>query len=336
MRQLYFLLPGTTGKYACGGLWAELKTVELARQICPATVVTYRQRQQNGLFLADLLHNSAQAGLENAIFVVSWGFDVAKLVAQLRAYNVVYHAHSSGYRLQLPAPVPIITVSRNTLGYWGQQAPHSLIYYLPNQISDEFSNSDQPRPIDVLVQARKSSHYLMQQLVPALQQRCRVRVVDSYVEDLPGLFNQAKVYLYDSAEYWALQGVSEGFGLQPLEAMACGCHVFSSVNGGLSDYLDPGFNCQKIAAYSLDYDLQRILQTLELPPIEIGDLLQEYRGANILQRFELILTEINQFFDHKAQQPQLIPALTPQRLLSLKQQQLWQKLKKRYLQRFVK
>jgi hypothetical protein len=333
MRQLYFLLPGTTGKFACGGLWAELKTVELARQICPAEVVTYRQRQQDTLFLADLLQ---QPGLEDAIFVASWGFDVAQLVRQLRAYNLIYHAHSSGYRLKLPAEVPIITVSRNTMGYWGQQAPHSLIYYLPNQISDEFTNAGQARPIDVLVQARKSSHYLMQQLIPALQQHCRVTVIDSYVEDLPGLFNQAKVYLYDSAEYWALQGVSEGFGLQPLEAMACGCRVFSSVNGGLSDYLDPGFNCQKIAAYSQDYDLKRILQSLDLPPVEISDLLQEYRGGNILRRFQLILSDINRFFDHKAQQPAAIPALTPQRLLQLKQQQLWQKLKKRYLQRFIK
>lgn len=330
MRQLYFLLPGTTGKFACGGLWAELKTLELARQICPAEVVTYRQRQKETLFLADLLQ---QPNLEQAIFVVSWGFDVAKLVTQLRGHNVVYHAHSSGYRLKLPADVPIVTVSRNTLGYWGQQAPHSLIYYLPNQISDEFYSYGQPREIDVLVQARKSSHYLMQQLVPALQPHCRVQVVDTYVEDLPGLFNQAKVYLYDSAEYWALQGVSEGFGLQPLEAMACGCRVFSSVNGGLSDYLDPGFNGQKIAAYSLDYDLQRILQSLDLPPVEISDLLQEYRTANILSRLGLILADLNQFFDHKAQQPTPIPELTRLRLLDLKRQQLWQKLKKRYFMR---
>jgi len=54
---------------------------------------------------------------------------------------------------------------------------------------------------------------------------------------MAGLFKQ--VYLYDSAEYWAQQRVSEGFGLQPMEALACGCQVFSSVNGGLSDYLDP-------------------------------------------------------------------------------------------------
>ncbi|XQQ06722.1 MAG: glycosyltransferase [Leptolyngbya sp. IPPAS B-1204] len=331
MRKLYFLVPGTSGKFACGGLWAELKTLKLAQQICLAEVVTYRQREPGTLFLADVLQSRS---LDDVIFVVSWGFDVAKLVAQLQPYHVVYHAHSTGYRLRLPSRIPVITVSRNSLGYWGQQAPHSLIYYLPNQISAEFTNRHQLRDIDVLVQARKSSEYLLQELIPALQTHCRVEVVNSYVEDLAGLFNRTKVYLYDSAEYWAQQGVSEGFGLQPLEAMACGCQVFSSVNGGLSDYLDPGFNCHKIAAYSKEYDVQRILTALDatLPPLP-DSLLAEYRAANIVQRFEIILAEINEFFDHQRQYAANIQALTPLRLLQLRTKQLWQKVRKRYLSR---
>jgi glycosyltransferase involved in cell wall biosynthesis len=76
-------------------------------------------------------------------------------------------------------------------------------------------------------------------------------LINSFVDDLSKLFNRSKVYLYDSAEYWAQQRVSEGFGLQPMEALACGCQVFSSINGGLSDYLDPGFNCYKIAVLIL-------------------------------------------------------------------------------------
>ena len=260
MRKLYFLLPGTDGKFACGGLWAELKTLKLAQQICSADVVTYRQREQDKLFLDDLLQ---QPNLNDVIFVISWGFDIAQLAAKLKQYHVVYHAHSAGYKFKLPASIPIITVSRNTMGYWGQHAPNSLIYYLPNQISDEFHNIHLERDIDVLVQARKSSEYLIKNLIPTLQQRCQVLVVNSYVEDLPGLFNRAKVYLYDSAEYWAQQRVSEGFGLQPMEALASGCQVFSSLNGGLSDYLDPGFNCYKIAGYSQEYDVQRILKVVE-------------------------------------------------------------------------
>ncbi len=105
------------------------------------------------------------------IFVVSWGFDIPKLVRKLQKYNVVYHAHSAGYKFYLPSPIPIIAVSRNTMGYWGQKAPNNLIYYLPNQISDEFTNLHLDRDIDVLVQSRKSSEYLLWQLIPALQQK---------------------------------------------------------------------------------------------------------------------------------------------------------------------
>lgn len=325
MRKLYFLVPGTGGKFACGGLWAELKTFHLAKQICSAEVVTYRQREKDTLFLDDLLK---QQNLEDGIFVISWGFDVPKLAAKLKPYNVVYHAHSAGYRFKLSASIPIITVSRNTMGYWGQESPNSLIYYLPNQISDEFKNLNIKRDIDVLVQARKSSEYLMQALIPALQKQCQVFVVDSYVEDLPSLFNRAKVYLYDSAEYWAQQGVSEGFGLQPMEALACGCQVFSSVNGGLSDYLDPGFNCYKIAGYSKEYDIERMLKVLNHSDIFTlpEGVLAEYRAENIIQRLTVILQDINAFFDRKQTHVSNIPTLTRMRKAKLLAQRILIKL----------
>ena len=138
MRKLYFLLPGTTDKFACGGLWAELKALKLAQQVCPAEVVTYRQREKDHLWLDDLLRASnTSSALNDAIFVMCWGFDVAKLAPKLKSLNAVYHAHSAGYGFDLPASVPIITVSRNTLGYWGQRSPHSLLYYLPNEISNK-------------------------------------------------------------------------------------------------------------------------------------------------------------------------------------------------------
>jgi len=332
MRSLYFLVPGTGGKFACGGLWAELKTLKLAQTIAKATVVTYRQREKDTLFLDDVLQ---QKGLEDVIFVVSWGFDVAKLAARLTCHHVVYHAHSAGYGFRLRANIPIITVSRNTMGYWGQWAPNSLLYYLPNQIADEFQNLQMERDIDVLVQARKSSTYLMQALIPALQKHCKVCVVNTYVEDLPLLFNRAKVYLYDSAEYWAQQGVSEGFGLQPMEAIACGCQIFSSVNGGLSDYLDPGFNCYKIAGFATEYDVQRILKALnntETHP-QVEHILAEHRLEAITQRLAVILSEINDFFDCQTHYSSKIPSLTKMRLTRLNLQRLFGKLKQKLVAR---
>ena len=330
MRKLYFLVPGTHGQFACGGLWAELKTLQLAKQVCDASVVTYRQREKDKLFLDDLLQKGR---LNDVIFVISWGFDVVKLVPKLEQYHVIYHAHSAGYKFSLPASIPIIAVSRNTMGYWGQHSPNSLIYYLPNHISEEFERLYLERDIDVLVQARKSSEYLLQELIPALQKQCKVRVVNSYVEDLAELFNRAKVYLYDSAEYWALQRVSEGFGLQPMEALACGCQVFSSINGGFSDYLDPGFNCHKIAGYSKEYDVERILKVINssgstaLP----DDFFAEYRADNITNRLRVILGELNEFFDHKTHHASNIKRLTKTRVTQLLAQKVLGKLRQKFL-----
>ncbi len=329
MRKLYFLVPGTGGKFACGGLWAELKTLNLAQLVCSADVVTYRQREQGKLFLDDILK---EKDLDDVIFVISWGFDIPKLAAKLKNYNVVYHAHSSGYGFRIPASIPIITVSRNTMGYWGQNSPNSLIYYLPNQIPDEFKNLSIKRDIDVLVQVRKSSEYLLQELIPELQKHCKVSVIDSYVEDLAGLFNRAKVYLYDSAEYWAQQRVSEGFGLQPLEAMACGCQVFSSINGGLSDYLDPGINCYKIAGYSKEYDVQRILKVVNTSTALVlpEQFLDEYRSENITKRLRFILEEINDLFDHQKHHSSNIKSLSKLRLVQLSTKRIFNKLRSKY------
>ncbi len=329
MRKLYFLLPGTTEKFYCGGLWAELKALKIAQQICAAEIVTYRQREGNTLFLDDVLQHS---NLNSVIFVASWGFDVAKLATKLKNHHVIYHAHSAGYGFSLPSSVPIMTVSRNTLGYWGQRSPNTLLYYLPNQISNEFSNLNLDREIDVLVHTRKSSEYLLDQLIPGLRHHCKTHVINGFVDNIAKLFNQTKVYLYDSAEYWAQQGVSEGFGLQPMEALACGCQVFSSINGGLSDYLDPGFNCYKIAGYSTSYDVQRILDVVQdwQPSILPESVLSEYRAENITTRLVLILKEMNEFFDHTEQNGSDIAPLTRSRIFQLRFQKLSDKLKKKF------
>ncbi|MGF1460874.1 MAG: glycosyltransferase [Leptolyngbyaceae cyanobacterium] len=324
MRSLYFLLPGTDGKFACGGLFAELKMMELARQICEVAVVTYQQREAHTLYLDDVL----QQDLTNVIFVVSWGFHVPKLINRLQGQAVLYHAHSAGYGFRLPSRVPILTVSRNTMGYWGQLCPASPIFFLPNQISPEFSDRGEVRDIDVLVQVRKSSRYLLTQLVPALQTRCNVVLLDRFVEDLAGLFNRSKIYLYDTAEYWAQYRVTEGFGLPPMEAMACGCQIFSSVNGALADYLDPGFNCQSIGVYSTQYDVERILATLQNDqgrslPEAFFDL---YREDKIVERLRPILASINHFFDHAEAHESDVPRLSSRRLLQLRLRRLVQKM----------
>ena len=327
MKKLYFLVPGTDKTFFCGGLVAELKILNLAKEICNSELVTYRQRETDTLFLDDILKQDTR----DIIFIISWGFDIPKLIKRLKGHNIVYHAHSSGYRFNIPSYIPIITVSHNTMGYWGQKAPHSPIYYLPNQISDEFCNLNLTRDIDVLVQKRKSSRYLLEQLVPRLESRCKVVLITNFVEDITKLFNHSKVYLYDSAEYWGQQNVSEGFGLQPMEAMACGCQVFSSLNGGLSDYLDPEFNCQKIAVYSTDYDVLRILKAIDNPnPNIVSDpsqMLINYRSKKIIERLEVILNQINLFFDHKSNFASDIKNLQKTTKIKTLTKKVWSKLK---------
>ncbi|MEO1402245.1 MAG: glycosyltransferase [Cyanobacteria bacterium J06635_1] len=327
MRKLYFLLPGTTRKFYCGGLFAELKTLTLAQQICDAEAITYRQREETVPFIDDILQ---QGDLDRYIFIVSWGFDVPKQLKKLAHCNVIYHAHSAGYGFRVPPSVPIITVSRNTLGYWGEQAHNSLMYHLPNCLEDTVKDRQLDRDIDVLIQARKSSAYLLQQLVPALQEKCNVVVIDSFVDDLIALFNRAKVYLYDSAEYWAQHRLTEGFGLPPMEAITCGCQVFSSVNHALADYLDPGFNCHKIAGYATGYDTQRILKTLaQWQPNQLSqDFFEPYRTAQLVPRLQVILEDLNQFFDYRQKYPSDIPSLTTRRRLFLRFQRFQNKLKK--------
>ena len=333
MRKLYFLVPGTTGKFGGGGLWAELKTCNLAAKICESEIVTYRQREENLAFLNDILETNQP---DSSIYVIGWGFDVPKIIPQLQGQNIIYHAHSANYGFEIAPDIPIITVSRNTMGYWGEKAANGLIYYLPNQISSEFCNLHQPRDIDIIVQTRKSSEYLLNCLIPALQSLYQVKIIDSYVEDLAGLFNRSKIYLYDSAEYWATNGVTEGFGLPPLEALACGCQLFSSVNHGLSDFLDPGFNCHKIAGSSLDFDLHKIAQVLQLKQFDSTEaLITQYRDESLVPRFQQILTEINSYFTWRDLQTKQNQVLTPiknldkQRITSLKIQKILTKLQQK-------
>ena len=106
------------------------------------------------------------------------------------------------------------------------------------------------------------------------------------------------------------------------------------MNGGLSDYFDPGFNGQKIAGYATGYDVQRILDAVRSPVPDIPEtFFAEYRTTNIIQRLEHILTDINRFFDYQRDHASDIPELTPRRIWSLRVQQLFKKAQKKLAKR---
>ena len=300
-------MPGTSGKFRCGGLLVELQTARLVAQLGSAEVVTYRQRESGTPFLADLLRTERSPG--EALWIVSWGFDVPPLLRQLKGRPVAYHAHSSGYGFPLPAGVPVLAVSRNTLGYWGDRAPRNPLFLVPNALESQWlergrRSSIQGRPIDVLVQQRKNSAYVLEQLVPALRARgLRVEVQAGWVDDLVELFNSATVVLYDSADYWRGRGVSEGFGLPPIEALACGCVVFSSLNHALADSLDPGLVGHQLGAGTLGADVERIMAAIANPqawhpaPEALDALLAGCSEQVLLARWQRALLEINGHWD---------------------------------------
>ena len=347
MRSLRFLVPGTSGRFRCGGLLVEQQTARLLQELVPTELVTYRQREPGLPFLADLLRAEPRgsAVADRALWIVSWGFDVPRQLRALRGRPVAYHAHSSGYGFRLPPGVPVLAVSRNTLGYWGQWASRNPLFLVPNALEARWLErgarlqqggaGPEPgrRPIDVLVQKRKCSAYVLQQLVPALRARgLRVEVQEGWVDDLVDLFNSATVVLYDSADHWRCSGVSEGFGLPPLEALACGCVLFSSFNHALADTLDPGSTAHQIGAGTLAADVERIAAAVAdpvawLPPSRrLEDLLEAFSEAQLRERWRQALEAINTHLDRlQAGEP---PLRAPS-LLQLRAQRWRQRLARR-------
>jgi len=311
LRPLRFLVPGTTGRFRCGGLQVELQTARLTGALRPTELVTYRQRQADVPFLGDLLKGEEAPG--QALWIVSWGFDVPQLLRQLGGRPVAYHAHSSGYGFDLPPATPVLAVSRNTLGYWGDRSPRSPLFLVPNALEPQWlERGDRAparrRPIDVLVQRRKCSAYVLHTLVPALRARgLEVVVQDGWVDDLVDLFNSAAVVLYDSADYWRGRGVSEGFGLPPLEALACGCVLFSSLNHALADTLDPGRLGHQLGAGTLEADLEAITAAAAEPaawvpaPEALAGLLASGGEEALLERWRSALAAIDRHWDRLEQ-----------------------------------
>ena len=319
-RPLRFLVPGTGDRFRCGGLSVELQSARLCEGLAPSVeVVTYRRREPGRPFLSDLLKQERSPG--EALWLVSWGFHVPELLRQLRGRPVAYHAHSSGYGFDLPPGVPVLAVSRNTLGYWGDRAPRAPLQWVPNAIDPGFGGGTGERPIDVLVQARKSSAYVREQLLPALRQRgLQVELQKGWVDDLGDLFRSAKVVLYDSADHWRRAGVSEGFGLPPIEALACGCVVFSSVNHALADTLDPGHLAWQIGRGTLSADLDRITAAAGDPqrwlpePALLQRLLASHSESAVRQRWREALEVVNDHWDRVVSGEQPLKALSPWRL----------------------
>ena len=313
----------------------EMQTAELLARLGERVeIVTYRQRESDYPFLNDLLRlEPLPTGASKVLWIVSWGFDVPSLLRRLRGRATAYHAHSSGYGFSLPTGVPVLAVSRNTLGYWGDRASRNPLFLVPNALSAQWlergdRHGSGVRKIDVLVQKRKNSEYVLNTLSPLLKSKgLRVEVQTGWVNDLVGLFNSSKVVLYDSADYWRGRGVSEGFGLPPIEALACGCVVFSSLNHALADHLDPGLIGHQLGAGTLESDLAQIVAAAENPTSwrpnksSLEALLSCCSEPPLMERWRLALSRVNDHWDRM--EAGASPLSSPSRM----QQQFFQRLR---------
>ena len=117
------LVPGTGSRFRCGGLSVAKQTVRLLSKLRPTTLVTYRERSLEHPFLEDLLNEEPPDG--KLLWIISWGFDVPRLLRRLHGRNVLYHAHSSSGKLP---PIFQLCCCRNTMGYWVIMHRETLIF----------------------------------------------------------------------------------------------------------------------------------------------------------------------------------------------------------------
>lgn len=306
---VHVLLPGLTApSWRFGGRLIAETFADLLNRHVPARVVTYRDREEETPFLDDVLTATDPADL----FVVTWGPHVQGLLERLAGRRVVYYAQSTGWDLRLPGGVPVLCLSRHILAFWMLRAPHNPLFLLGPVLGAGCADLGLERDLDILFLERKSTAYLKEVLVPALQARCGVHVVRDFLprDELIRLYNRSKVYLYSSAP--TALGWVEGFGFQPLEALVCGCTVFSNLHGGLADYLDPEVNAFKVETHSLAYDLERIEAALRggFRPEGVSELIRTYSEEAFHERILRFLPAVESFFAGAGSAPPDIDRLT--------------------------
>ena len=307
-QEIRVLIPGMR---MCGGLFVAIKLAALMDRIIPTHVFTYIDKEAEFPFL-----NMKQIPEdEDIVWLITWGPHVNHLLERLGDRKVIYYAQSVGWRISIPIGVPIFCVSSFVMSKWMEDAPYNPLYLVEPVLDPNCRNLHLDRDIDVLYISRKSTQYLDKILVPELQKYCKVYVHEQFVPEYTEvlrLYNRSKVYLYSSENPIRYpRGIQwvEGFGLQPLEAMVCGCTVFSNLYGGLSTYLDPAICGHKLGIYSLEYDVNRILRAVHShtgknPKSEY--LRQRYSIRNFYRRMKIIWPEIEGFFQIKAETSQTI------------------------------
>lgn len=232
------------------------------------------------------------------IIVVFWGPLVDEQIYKFEKWKIIYWAHSCGYQFNHLHPnIPIIAVSKFTLQYYATNY-NNPVFLLYSPI--EINQLKLEKNIDIIVQKRKNSKYVLDNLIPILQsnKNFNIMIIDKWIgekNDYLNLLSRSKIYIYDSKEYWKSHNLTEGFGIPPIEALMSGCIVFSSLNDALSDILEPLVNCFQLTG-NIDYDLKNIEESVN-NYIEVKNKLkltddQKLTKKYFLDRFDNIIKHI--------------------------------------------
>jgi glycosyltransferase involved in cell wall biosynthesis len=140
----------------------------------------------------------------------------------------------------------------------------------------------------------------VERLPADVRRRMQVIVVADHATPLPvglpaeradGRSEQAMAAFYNRCDVFVFASRSEGFGLPPLEAMACGCAVLTTDCGGVRDYIEPGVNALVVPVADADALSAAIVELVERP--ELREALSRRGTATAGGRSrETMLTEL--------------------------------------------
>jgi hypothetical protein len=279
----HFLLPSTESSLAGGGQLAAMRMVACLQEMDDVVLTTYREPCEGSGFLPDVLNDPS---CDSDRFVALWGYDIPLLGAVLGRRPWAYWAHSVGYDFLLPDDVPVLAVSAHSFAYWADRGVRPLAL-LPNVLPDDFRHSDESRDIDVLAFTRKSGGQLLR-VCEELSETVRVELVDGWVGSVSDLYRRSKVFLYDARDHWRNAGVSEGFGLHVLEALASGCHVRLAPTGAVVELLQPTESWSQFGRMSTEAEFDAILELVRMwqpsPPSAVA---QSFRSDRITQAWRI-------------------------------------------------
>lgn len=289
-----------------GGHLHTMRFAQLLGEHCQVRLVSYERPEEGVWFLPDA---EARLIAEGYTLLLTWGPDVNRLLKQYHgSLPVVFYQQSTDWGVDLPPDVPILSTSKYLMTYAQLRWPANPQLYMPPAIAPGCINLHRERDIDVLVIKRKMTPYILETLLPALREHCKVHLVERFIpqEELFELFNRSKVYVYAFAPQRSQHAetgwrMMEGFGLQVLEAIVCGCTVFTNLRGGMTDFVEPPLVGHCLECYAPQWDRDQILKAVRAHPHREPSgharvLLERYGEAAFHERAAYVLANLRDFF----------------------------------------